>query len=168
MSKGKICFIAKHSFKDLTDIEMELLAEQGIRFLMLDLDNTIAAYNENEPSEPVLKWFEKLKVSEIKPFIISNSTRTDRVEGFAKALDIGFIMKAGKPSPRPLKKAMRESGFEPSESALVGDQTFTDVLSANLAGVTPILVRPKGFTNIFLALRYYFEVPIRLLCKNKH
>jgi HAD superfamily phosphatase (TIGR01668 family) len=168
MSRGKFCLIAKYSFKDIIDIEMELLVEQGIRFLMLDLDNTIAAYNETEPSEPVLKWFEKLKASEIKPFIISNSTRTDRVEGFAKALDIGFIMRAGKPSPNSPLKAMQENCFEPSESALIGDQTFTDVLSANLAGVIPILVRPKGFTNVYLALRYYFEVPIRLLCKNKH
>jgi len=168
MSKGKLCVIAKYSFKDLIDIEMELLVEQGIRFLMLDLDNTIAAYNETEPSEPVLKWFEKLKASEVKPFIISNSTRADRVEGFAEALGIGFIMRACKPSPKSPLKAMQENCFEPSESALIGDQTFTDVLSANLAGVIPILVRPKGFTNVFLALRYYFEVPIRLLCKNKH
>jgi len=169
MSKGKICFIAKHSFRDITDIEPQFLREQGISFLMLDLDNTVAAYNEHEPAESVKEWFETLRKNDIKPFIISNSTRTLRVELFAKELDCEFIMRAGKPSPGALKRAMAESGgFNSEQSALVGDQTFTDVLSANLAGTMPILVRPRGLTNLFLALRYYIEMPIRLMCSNKH
>jgi len=169
MSKGKVCFIAEYSFRDITDIEHQLLVEQGISFLMLDLDNTVAAYTEHEePAESVKLWFEVLGKSDIKPFLISNSTRTKRVETFAKALDCEFIMRSGKPSPRSLNKAMQDSGFTPEQSALVGDQTFTDVLAARLAGVTPILVRPRELSNIFLALRYYFEMPIRLMCRNKY
>ena len=168
MSKGKICFIAKHSFHNLVDIKPQFISQQGIKFLMLDLDNTVAAYNEHEPTDAILKWFKEVRENSIKLFIISNSTRTDRVTSFAKALDCEFIMRAAKPSPAALKKAMSDKGATPDESALVGDQTFTDVLSANLAGVMPILVRPKGFSNIFLSLRYYIEVPIRSMCKNKH
>ncbi|MCL2221545.1 MAG: YqeG family HAD IIIA-type phosphatase [Oscillospiraceae bacterium] len=168
MSKGKICFIAKHSFRDISDIEPQFLIEQGVSFLMLDLDNTIAAYNEHSPAESVKEWFASLRKSDIKPFIISNSTRTKRVESFAEALDCEFIMRAAKPSPKALKRAMAESGFTSEQSALVGDQTFTDVLAARLAGTTPILVRPRAFTNLFLALRYYIEVPIRLMCRDKH
>jgi len=158
-------FVPKYSFRNLTDISSEFLVKLGIKFLMIDLDNTIAAYNEYESSDCVLKWFEDIRKNDITPFLISNSTRTDRVEAFSKELGTGFVMKARKPSPDGLFKAMGLSNYEPAVSALIGDQIFTDTLAGNRAGVISILVRPKRFTNPFLALRYYIEAPFRALCK---
>ena len=51
--------------------------------------------------------------------------------------------------------------------ALVGDQIYTDTIAANLAEVTSLLVYPIKFTNIFLRIRYWAEIPFRALCKNK-
>ena len=53
------------------------------------------------------------------------------------------------------------------KTALAGDQIFTDTLGANLAGVSSILVEPIKFTNVFLRLRYYGEMPFRKMYKNK-
>ena len=134
---------------------------------MLDLDNTIAAYDEHVLSDDVTKWISGLQKSGITLFIISNSTRKNRVESHSGSIGANFIMESSKPSPKSLFHAMEVSGFSPGASALVGDQILTDTLAANRAGVTSIIVRPKRFTNPFLAVRYFFEIPFRVMCKNK-
>lgn len=132
---------------------------------MIDLDNTIAAYDEHEPSEPVLHWFEQFKGSGVNLYLISNSTREERVLTFSKALGISSVMNARKPSPNGLLRAMGMANCEPEVSALIGDQIFTDVLAANRAGIVSLLVHPKRFTNPFLAVRYYLELPFRRVLK---
>jgi hypothetical protein len=76
-------------------------------------------------------------------------------------------MQSCKPSPKSLLQAMETAGFGADVSALAGDQIMTDALAANRAGIVSIIVRPRRFTNPFLALRYYIEVPFRAMCKNK-
>ena len=62
------------------------------------------------------------------------------------------------------RKAMEEQGVRPDETAIVGDQIFTDVLGGNRAGVTTILVRPIRLAgNPGRYLRYAAEAPFRLL-----
>ena len=61
---------------------------------------------------------------------------------------------------------MEATGFNPSESALVGDQIFTDTLAANRAGATSMIVRPLGLKNLFLFLRFAAETPFRTACVN--
>ena len=158
--------IPKFSFDELTDISPEFLSGLGVKFLMLDLDNTIAAYNENFPSKDVSSWAGCIKGSGIELFIISNSMRKKRVEAFTSTLDVGVIMNAHKPSPNGVLQAMEDKGYRAESSALIGDQIFTDTLAANRAGVVSIIVRPKQLTNPFLAIRFAAEKPFRAMCKN--
>jgi len=159
--------IAHYSFRDITDVTADFLAELGIKFLMLDLDNTIAAYDENVLSDSVTQWLEKIRSSGIELYIISNTTRKKRVESHCKPIGARFILQACKPSPKSLLEAMKIAGFSSDVSALAGDQVFTDTLAANLAGVVSISVRPRRFTNPLLKLRYFIELPFRAMCKNK-
>jgi len=159
--------IPRHSFRKLTDIPPEYLRKLGIRFLMLDLDNTVAAYSESLPSDSVARWTALVKDCGIMLYIVSNSVRVGRVEAFAEALRIDYIKGASKPSPKVVSRTIRESGFEPGESALIGDQIYTDTLAANRAGAISIIVRPRRFTNPFLALRYALEAPFRIMCRNR-
>ncbi|MCL2819952.1 MAG: YqeG family HAD IIIA-type phosphatase [Oscillospiraceae bacterium] len=168
MIKKRFSLIPLHLFRSITDVKSDFLEKQGIRFLMLDLDNTIAAYNEHVLSEEVTNWIAEIRNSGIELFIISNSTRKKRVESHSDSIGAGFIMQSSKPSPKSLHDAMELKGYPPEASALAGDQIFTDALAANRAGIASIIVRPKRFTNPFLALRYYIEVPIRAMCKNKY
>ena len=48
----------------------------------------------------------------------------------------------------------------PEHTAMAGDQTFTDILGANLAGVTSILAYPLYFSNPFQRIRYGIEWPL--------
>jgi hypothetical protein len=154
-------------FRDVTDVSPGFLSGLGIKFLIVDLDNTIAAYDEHVPSSNVAQWISEMKSGGIGLFIISNSLRRGRVEAFAEALGVDFIMGARKPSSKAVLRAMDLSGFSAGNTALVGDQVYTDSLAANRAGVVSIIVRPRRFTNPFLALRFAFEAPFRAVCKNK-
>jgi len=154
-------------FHEITDVTTGFLKKLGIKFLMLDLDNTIAAYDEHKMSESISQWIIEIRSSGIELFLISNSKRKKRVEAFSESIGAGFIMQSCKPSPKGLFRAMELNGFSSDVTALAGDQVFTDTLAANRAGVVSILVRPRRFTNPFLALRYYIEVPFRAMCKNK-
>ena len=159
--------IPQYSFREVTDITTGFLEQLGIKFLMLDLDNTIAAYDEHILSDSIAQWINDLQNNGIILFIISNSTRKTRVESHSNSINTDFIMESYKPSPKSLLQAMEVSGFKPDTSALAGDQILTDTLAANRAGVISIVVRPKRFTNPFLAIRYFIELPFRAMCKNK-
>ena len=167
MIKARFSIIPHYSFRDITDVTAEFLESKGIKFLMLDLDNTIAAYDEHVMADDVMQWIENLKNNGVTLFIISNTTRKKRVESHCESIDVGFIMQSLKPSPTSLFQAMETSGFTADVSALAGDQTFTDTLAANRAGVVSVIVRPRRFTNPFLAMRYIAELPFRALCRNK-
>jgi len=159
--------VPRYAFRGLTDVSPELLGRLGVRFLMLDLDNTVAAYSEGSPSDGVARWVARAKGCGISLLIVSNSRRKERVETFGKALGVGFVTGARKPSPKGVLMAMGSAGFPASESALIGDQAFTDALAANRAGVLSVLVRPRRFTNPLLAIRYALEAPFRAMCRNK-
>ena len=153
--------VSQYSFGSITDISPDFLDDLGVNFLMLDLDNTLATYTERFPSEHVIKWAAGMASSGIKMFIVSNNRRRGRPERFAKTMNIGFIKSARKPSPAGLLRAMEIAGFNKTESALVGDQVYTDVLAANIAGVVSIVVRPRSLKNPLLALRFALEFPFR-------
>ena len=167
MIKPRFSLIPQYSFRDITDVTADFLKKTGIKFLMLDLDNTIAAYNEHVLSGNISQWITEIVSNGIELFIISNSTREKRVKSHSESIGVGFIMQSCKPSPKSLLHAMEIAGFGADVSALVGDQIMTDTLAANRAGIVSIIVRPRSFTNPFLALRYYIEVPFRAMCKNK-
>jgi len=158
----------QHSFQEITDISPGFLERHGIKLLMLDLDNTIAAYGEHSPSDTVVRWTEELKIHGIELYIVSNSVRKRRVASIAEMLGVGAVMAARKPSRKGILKAIAETGFPPESSALVGDQVFTDTLAANRAGIVSIIVKPRRYANPFLALRYALEAPFRAMCRNKN
>ena len=55
-------------------------------------------------------------------------------------------------------------GVTKEQTAIVGDQVFTDVLGGNRAGISAILVEPIRLAgNPGRYLRYAVEVPFRLL-----
>jgi len=160
-------FIPLYAFQKVTDISAGFLRSLGVKFLMIDLDNTIAAYGECYPADEVTLWITEMKSSGFELYIVSNSRLKKRVEAFAEAFGIKFVKSALKPSPKGLIKAMDLAGFSPGESALVGDQIFTDTIAANLAGAVSIIVRPRKCGNLLLLLRYAVEAPFRVACKNK-
>ena len=167
MSKMKFSPVPQYAFKKVTDITPEFLQLLGVRFLMVDMDNTIATYGVHSPSAEVMKWADAMKRGGVGLFIVSNTRRAARVTAFAEALGVGHVRNAYKPSPKGIHNALRLAGYGAEESAFAGDQVYTDVLAANRAGVLSFAVRPLSLQNPLIAIRYALEAPFRALCKNK-
>ena len=159
--------IPQYDFRDFSDISPNFLKSLGVRFLMLDLDNTIATYSERLPTDTASQWVADMRSNGVELFFVSNSKRKDRVESCAEALGIGFIKSARKPSPISLKQALEANGFSSEDSALLGDQIFTDTLAANRAGIISIIVRPLSLKNPLHSIRFAIEAPFRAVCLTK-
>ena len=72
---------------------------------------------------------------------------------------------AGKPKPGGFKRAMAQMERTPQETAIVGDQIFTDIWGGNNAGVLTLMVRPIEFGTLFRKARYGVETPFRTRAK---
>ena len=150
--------IPTYKTKELTDLTPELLKKHGIRFLMMDFDNTIVPYTRNEPTEQMDAWLKMMAASDIQLCVVSN-TRKDRVNQFCAPYGIPVIMRAKKPGTGGIYEALGKFGYAQDEAALVGDQIFTDTFAANNAHVQSILVEAIDNHNIWLKLRHVAELP---------
>jgi len=152
--------------ESILKVSPNTLKENGITNLLLDLDNTISPYYEKAPQNDLIEWAKNMKEGGITLYIVSNSKKK-RPEIFAKGMGIPFIKHARKPSSKNILKAMEEIGGNKKNTALAGDQIFTDIYGANRAGINSILVYPIKFSRFFYLIRYYIETPFRNSYKNK-
>ena len=68
---------------------------------------------------------------------------------------------AKKPFKKNLLNAMADMGTVPNETALMGDQVFTDVWAAHNAKITAILVPPiNDKRDVFTKFKRLLEKPI--------
>lgn len=158
--------IPKLILPSLTDLTPELLAARGVRFLMLDFDNTIVPYTTNEPAEAMTAWLRRMQASEIPLCVVSNS-RKPRVVEFCKKYGLDCITHAKKPFQRGIRACLARFSLDPAECALAGDQIYTDVLGANCAGMTSILVSAIHNHTIWLKLRHIAELPFIAIGRRK-
>lgn len=153
-------FYPNHMFHRVYDIPTAFLTERGITTLLLDIDNTLTTDNNPMPDKKVLVWLEEQKTAGIRLMLLSNNY-TARVRPFAEKLEMEFIAQAVKPFPFSLKTALRRMRVRLGETALVGDQLFTDILCGRLAGCTAILVEPMQMENYgFYKIKRRLEIPI--------
>ncbi|MHB1125390.1 MAG: YqeG family HAD IIIA-type phosphatase [Bacillota bacterium] len=153
--------------KSLLDIPMEMLVEKGIRGLIIDLDNTITEWNGDHLRQEVVNWFNSLADYRITSCVVSNNGR-DRVARIADTLGIPSVPKAGKPRRRAFYQAMKVLGTQAHETAVIGDQVFTDVLGGNRLGLLTVLVVPVSRRE-FIGTRLVRQVErlvLRSLNKN--
>lgn len=159
---------ADYICESVFDVSGPSLAEKGITLLLADLDNTLVPYGVPEPTCEVREWNEGLKTAGVTLFVLSNNRHADRPRIFCQAMDIPYIGHAGKPKTSGFFQAMEQMGVKAEQTALIGDQIFTDVLGGSRAGVTTILVKPIRLAgNPGRYLRYAAEWPFRALSGRK-
>lgn len=117
------------------------LKAKGIKAIIVDIDNTLVSWDAKVPDEKVNDLVCKLSAEGYKICILSNNTRK-RVEEFNKCLNLPAIHKAIKPSKAAFRRAMKLMGTNSSNTAVIGDQLFTDVLGGNRLGLYTVLVSP--------------------------
>ena len=139
------------------------LKDQGIRLVLADLDNTLAPYEEALPSPALTAWKEELEALGITLFVVSNSRKSRRCPDFCAALGVPYVRHAGKPGVKGFQAALQQTRVPAREALMVGDQIFTDILGANRAGISSVLVRPMAWgKNPFRRVRYALETPFRM------
>lgn len=157
-------FRARFTAHDIYEITGAALEWRGIRLLLADLDNTLVPYGASLPDDRLKRWRDELSAHGVTLFVLSNNRHENRPRIFSEALEVPYIGHAGKPKTPSFVKAMERMGVTKEQTAIVGDQIFTDVLGGNLAGVSPILVEPIRLAgNPGRYLRYAVEWPFRLL-----
>lgn len=147
-------------FETYAGASVSFLREQGIRALVLDIDNTLEPYENPVPGKGVRAWFSELAEAGICAAFVSNNGR-ERVEAFNAELGCIAYYKAKKPFAKKVKRAMKEMGVTKKETLFMGDQIFTDVLAARFAGIRVALVPPiKDKTDVFTKFKRLLERPI--------
>ena len=122
-------------------IDFDQLYKEGYRGIIFDIDNTLVPHGA-PADERAISLFAHLKELGFHCMLLSNN-REPRVKMFNDAVHVNYIYKAGKPKPSGYRKAMGILGTDTTNTLFVGDQIFTDVCGANLAGIRTILVK-KG------------------------
>lgn len=133
----------KKHLKSIFEINPQELRERGIKGIITDMDNTLVAWDDRTVYPRLAGWLERLKSEGFRLCIVSNNTR-DRGGRLAQELDIPAVWNAIKPRRRAFRKALRLMGLTAEETAVIGDQIFTDVLGGNRLGLYTILVTPMG------------------------
>ena len=123
------------------DLSARDLVAEGIRGVIVDLDNTVVAWEASEPSAEVARWVAALRAAGMGVCIVSNSL-TSRARRVGAALGVPVVSWALKPAPWAFRRALRVLGTSPSQTVLVGDQLFTDILGGNWVGLRTVLVDP--------------------------
>jgi hypothetical protein len=160
--------IPRGVYPSFSALDPAALAAKGVKLVLADLDNTLVAYKVPAPTPEVVAWKNALADQGIRLFILSNSRKPGRAQNFAQALGVPFQGHSGKPKRAGYLRAMERMGCTPQQTVMIGDQIFTDVLGANNAGVTPLLILPIRLAgNPGRYLRYAVETPFRLLGKRR-
>lgn len=165
MNKRLVPYLTARS---IYDIDPAFYKELGVTVILSDLDNTLDPHYVKSPSPAAIALKEALSQEGVSLYIASNNT-SKRVRHYAEALGVKCASGLLKPFSHRLRKFIVREGLKPEEILMIGDQIFTDVASANGAGVRAILTEPLGkkdpWTTWFNRL---LEKPFRRAIKNKH
>ena len=127
-------------YSSIYAVDLDELAGRGITAIVIDLDNTIVPRDTCLLDDRGRAWVAETK-KRFQVAIVSNNTQA-YPPVMAEELDVLLVAPAMKPLRRGFRKAMELLGVKEAETAIIGDQVFTDVLGGNRTGITTVLVDP--------------------------
>jgi len=127
--------------ESLYDIDFDELQAQGVRGIIFDLDNTIIPWDSADMCPDISAWLRGVMTMGFKVSIVSNNWHR-RVKDIAMRFDLPFVSRAYKPAKMGFRRALAAMELEVGETAVVGDQLFTDVVGGNRLGLKTIWVKP--------------------------
>ena len=153
-------FRPTYVFNDITGITPKFLKRKHIKGIVLDIDNTLTTHNNPVPPQSSMDWLARVKKAGIKLIIVSNN-KPPRVEPFAQLLDLEYVANGRKPLTYGINEAVRRLGFEKCDIAAIGDQIFTDIMGANLAGIRSCFFYPlEPETSLPFRFKRTIEKPL--------
>lgn len=130
------------------DINPQMLKDKGLKNLIVDIDNTLSLWKAREPDSKVCSWISSLKSSGFNICILSNSS-SRRISTYCANIDVVYVENVMKPFRISYLKAMRLLNSKYTDTCVIGDQIFTDILGGKLSGLFTILVSPIDRQEFF-------------------
>jgi len=133
----------KDRASSIHEIDYERLYRQGFRFLFFDYDNTLAPWKSPLLDSETKSLFSDLIDIGFSIAIISNAP-LKRAEEIRKGIDerVGVFGNMRKPGVKKLRDVVVRAGAAPSQSVLIGDLFFTDIIVGNRLMMHTFLVNP--------------------------
>ncbi len=152
-------FEPTYVFNDITGITPKFLKRKHIKGIVLDVDNTLTTHNNPTPPQSSMDWLVAVKTAGIKLIIVSNN-KPPRVVPFAEILGLDYVANGKKPLSSGINEAVKRLGIDKRDVAAIGDQIFTDIMGANLAGIRSCFVFPmEPETSLPFRIKRTLEKP---------
>ncbi|AZT90868.1 YqeG family HAD IIIA-type phosphatase [Caldicellulosiruptor changbaiensis] len=153
---------------NIFEIDLKKLKSRGINYLIIDIDNTLVPWGELEIKSEVFSWIKKAQELGFRICLVSNNQK-ERVKKIENVLGLPSVYNAKKPLKSGFLKAsyILHEGKKNHQTAVIGDQFFTDVIGAKRLKLFVILVRPLKEREFFVTrinriferriLKYYMK-----------
>lgn len=158
-------FQPKKIYHSVFEISLEDFRQAGIRGIIIDLDNTLTEWQNPKLPQDAVAWLEKVMRAGLRICFVSNNS-IRRVEEVAARLGLPFIAHAQKPRRKSFRHALAIMNTYPEETAVIGDQIFTDILGGNRLGLYTILVSPLSRQE-FIGTRFVRLLETIILCRQR-
>jgi len=126
---------------NVTELKPDMLQPE-VDTILLDLDHTLTHWKSTIVTKEIKCWVNDMKEKGYKLMIVSNAATYRRSNPVSEELSIPCIINALKPLPFGFKRAMNVYSSSPKNTAMVGDQMFTDILGAKRLGIFTVLTTP--------------------------
>ncbi|MGT2887816.1 YqeG family HAD IIIA-type phosphatase [Streptococcus didelphis] len=130
-----------HMVEAVYDLKANDLIRHGITAVLVDLDNTLIAWNNPDGTPELRAWLDEMTIADISVVVVSNNNHK-RVERAVSKFGVDFISRAMKPFSRGINMAIERYGFNRDEVIMVGDQLMTDIRASHRSGIKSVLVKP--------------------------
>lgn len=128
-----------YNLKNIYEINLEELKNQGINALLFDLDSTLMGSKTGYYTDDTINWLENVK----KDFfvgVVSNNNNPAYIEKVTACSDFPIVFEAHKPDIKVAKEFMEKHNIKAETTCFVGDRPLTDVLCGKNLGCKTILV----------------------------
>ena len=96
------------------DLKPDQLREHGIRTVLVDLDNTLIAWNNPDGTPELRAWLDEMTEADIPVVVVSNN-KHKRVERAVANFHVDFVSRAMKPFTKGINEAIERYHFNREE-----------------------------------------------------
>jgi HAD superfamily phosphatase (TIGR01668 family) len=134
-------------YDSIASVDLDALASRGVIALLVDLDNTLLPRDTSEFPPSSLAFAARVRDAGMTACLVSNNWH-ERVHSAACELGFDLVPRALKPLPFAFLAGLRRLGATRSQTAVIGDQVFTDIVGGNALGMLTVLVRPLSSSDL--------------------
>lgn len=151
------------------DIDFKHYYKLGFREILLDIDNTLAPYNNLVLNDEQKQFINNVREIGFRVFLFSNNSPKN-IAPLAKELNIEYMGHVYKPFPAGYRRFFKEYDSDKSKILCIGDQLLTDIVGANYMGLYSIYVDPLTLIDkkITFFSRTFERIWFKLVYRRKH